>query len=66
MIGWFSNIGKRSWSLFDIINTFIDLAKEFRIDEKDSKLIIEVVIDEKNSRIFEEYRYGYNSCFYER
>jgi hypothetical protein len=61
---WFT-FWKKTWSLIEILKTFLDIAKEIKIGEKEGKLTIEVKLDENNTRVFEEYRYGYNSYFHE-
>ena len=47
---WFT-FWKKTWSLIEIFETFLDIAKEIRVGEKEGKLTIEVKIDENNIRI---------------
>jgi hypothetical protein len=56
---------EKAWSLVEILETFLGIAEEIRIGEKEGELTIEVELDENDTRVFEEYRYGYNSYFYE-
>jgi hypothetical protein len=64
-MAWFYfGIGRKSWTLMEILKTFED-AKEIRIGEEDEKMVIEVVLDDKTIRKFKEYIYGYNKFFYE-
>lgn len=60
---WFG-IGKKSWTMDEILNTFIDTANKICINEINGKMIIEIEIDNL-VRIFEESKYGYNKFFYE-